>query len=153
MKKLFVLFFISIFSFTGLEIQAQDYEGLAREAALEICDCIEPMLKDLHPALIEYMVAVVESGEEEGQATLMDYLINNPDEQEAIMADAAKLEGIDNNGQMTNCFNKIEENLSDLEVNENVSREEFEGAMYDAIGAEPKCRLTNLLLIIGEKSN
>lgn len=152
MRKLLLLLFISVLSFVSLKSQAQSVEEVAKEAALEICNCIEPMLKDLHPALIEYMATVAQGGEQEGESALMDYLLKNPEEQEAIMADAQKLELIDSNGQMTNCFEQVEDRMGDLEVKGEFSKEEFEGLMYDAIGNEPKCRLTNLLLLIGEKN-
>ncbi len=113
---------------------------VAKEAAEDICECINQFFDELHPQLVQLMLDMTEIGEEEAQANFMAYLGEAPEEeQKQIQADIAKMQNA-NEGIAKYCT-EVKLRYEDAEKSP-----DFEDKMLAALEDNPNCRLVWLIL-------
>ncbi len=93
MKKiLFSLASLTLFVQIGFSQNSTSSE-VAKEAADDICECINLFFDELHPQLVQLMQDMVEIGEEEAQANFIAYFSKaSLEEQNQIQTDILKMQ-------------------------------------------------------------
>lgn len=140
MKK--ILFpFLSLLFFVQMGFsQNSTSPNVAKEAAEDICECINLFFDELHPQLVQLMLDMTEIGEEEAQANFVAYLSTaSEEEQNQIQADIAKMQNAEE-GIAKYCT-EVKLRYEDAE-----KAPDFEEKMLNELGKNPNCRLVWLIL-------
>jgi hypothetical protein len=108
-----------------------------------LCDCMESMLKQLHPALQTLLVDMVDVGLEEAQSRLEKKLMEaTQEDQMKIMTDAQRMATIDQ---------ELQDNCGHLESigNKYDNHEEFMNSILDQLKDLKDCTLTYKTMKLG----
>lgn len=145
MKNLLLI--LVVFVGISTTAKAQSQQTLAKQAALDLCGCVEPFMKKLHPAIIQLMEDTYEKGEKTAETNFTKYLEANPGEMGKVMQDVQALDEFGKGNKMEDCFDKVGDKYEDLKLKAN----NFEEIFYQNIYFEKDCKLTALLVKIGKK--
>lgn len=120
-------------------------ERKARKASVEICDCINGLIKTFHPVVRNFLNDMLTKSEAEAMANLKAAREKlSPEEQQKMKQDAERMTQI-NSGLGENCFDDLKAKYG----NENDPK--FERAMQVALNSIPKCKMTAKLMELGLK--
>ncbi len=157
MKNLFLLLAFLVCTGNALAQKAKDKKKTTAETqapahamtqdaflfANGLCDCMEGMLKKLHPALQEMLVDMVDVGPEEAQSRLEKKLMAaTQEDQLKIMEDAESMATIDQ---------QLEDNCGHLDSigNKYDNNEEFLKVILDQLKDMNDCTLTYKTMRLG----
>ncbi|MCU0443664.1 MAG: hypothetical protein MUE85_02015 [Microscillaceae bacterium] len=113
----------------------------AEEAAIMVCDCINTAMGELHPALSQLMIDIMEKGETEAQEKFTKFLMTaSPEEQARIMQDVQKM----------NEFEKVlskncDEKMKKYDRYDN--NQEFQDKTMAYLANKPECKLTYQIML------
>lgn len=120
----------------------------AANAASELCDCFNNYMTELHPKLTEFMIEMVEKGEEEATKNLTAYIISaSAEEQEKITQDAQRMEKAETELDVR-CTQELDKKYKKYDNNK-----EFEDLMMQNLKSKPKCNLTYVLIQSQQNKN
>lgn len=128
------------------EIQAPTNDTMTQDAFLfanGLCDCMEGMLKKLHPALQQMLIDLVDLGPEEAQVKLEKKLTEaNQEDQLKIMQDAESMATIDQ---------QLEDNCGHLESigSQYDNNSAFLNHILDQLAGMKDCTLTYKTMKLG----
>jgi uncharacterized membrane-anchored protein YjiN (DUF445 family) len=144
------LYFLCALALCAAVAQAQTHAAPANAMPQDairfadgLCDCMEDMLKQLHPALQTLLADMVDVGLEEAQSRLEKKLMEaTQEDQMKIMTDAEKMATIDQ---------QLQDNCSHLESigSKYDNHEEFLNAILDQLKDLKDCTLTYKTMKLG----
>jgi uncharacterized protein (UPF0335 family) len=140
MRKTLFLFIVLLGGNGLAQTAAQDHEiAVAKEAAVEMCECMNSFFNELHPKLLTLVMESVEVGEEKAEDNLINYMQTvSDDELKRISEDIERMENTEVIlGERCGAVYKKYENFeSDV----------FMNAMIDALSDKPDCKLIWVVL-------